>query len=135
MPVGRRALSGWQTQSLVALWFAVLLAITPYARPALPGSAWLSPSAAQHQDIGLVAAEDPAQRLRGDQPDLGLLPRAPYVEAIPAPPPDKSPLIRPRVPQAPPAMAQAAATVARTTILAFHRSAIGTARTPTGPPA
>jgi hypothetical protein len=138
VPVSRRAQRGWQPQSLAALWLAVLLAITPYARPALPGSVSGQASSARSSELhdsGPTRTEQSAPRLRADKPDLGVLPRSPYIEATAAPPPDKIPLIRPEVPQAPVAAANVAAAFAGDAVPAFHRGAVGTARIPTGPPA
>jgi hypothetical protein len=139
VPVVTRAHRGKRRQRGLALGFAVLLAIAPFARSsmtadlALPAAAVASVAA---YDDGTAPAERPAAERRPDQPlNLGILSRLSLVEAKLGLPPVKSPLMPP-----------CAADVSRGAILAtaglgddirevLHRSSVGTARTPTGPPA
>jgi hypothetical protein len=65
---------------------------------------------------------------------LGILSRPSLVETTLGVPPVKSPVLRPAVHQ--PVLARAGAIVlADAPTAVFQRSAVGTARTPTGPPA
>jgi hypothetical protein len=139
VPVGGRVDRAGQLPGWLALGFAALLALSPFARPSLPGHmAWAEPttvrSLALHEHA-LPWAEESAPRPHADRADPGLLPRASSVEATFAPPPDKGVPIRPALPDPPLAAPASTGGSAGDPLRGFHRSAIGTARTPTGPPA
>ena len=93
-------------------------------------------SAVEHDDLLAPAAEG-TRDVKADQPARGILPRAPYVEVSLAPPPDKAPPLHPVAAHEAWSAPEAAGTgrLERTSADIFHRSSVGTARTPTGPPA
>ena len=128
-----------QLRSWLAVWFAALLAIAPVARPSLPAEqAAASVASVQSFDLRdqlTAKAEEPGSRLRSSHPSLpGVLSRASPVETTFGLPPLKPPL-------AWSGAADASLVVPRTIAAfggefrgAFHRSSVGTARRPTGPP-
>jgi hypothetical protein len=133
--LGRREGRRWQLRCFAA-WLAVLLAIVPFMRPSLP----LQLAAVAALPEALVAQGDlqgdrPAAGLREAQPaTLGILSRLSLVETALGLPPGKPPLLRPIGEQPLPARhAQAMHGGEPRTVL--ERSSVGTARTPTGPPA
>lgn len=136
MLVGRRRHRAWQLRCCLAAWLAVLLAAVPFARPSLPGQL----ATVSHLPEALVAqgdpqGEQPAAGLRPIQPATpGILSRLSLVETALGPPPDKSPLLRPSAEQPLPARHALTAHGGEPRTL-FERSSVGTARTPTGPPA
>jgi len=127
-------------QSFLTVWFAALLAFAPVAHPSLPLEPG-PPRAASVRSLDLrdqatARAEEPRSRLRPAQPSApGVLSRLSLVETTFGLPPLK--------PQPAWLGAADAPLVAPTTVAAygggireaFHRSSVGTARTPTGPPA
>ncbi len=123
----------------LALWFAVLLAIGPLAHPPLPGIAAGLPfdsiASAASDDDGLGTPQEPSSGLRaGQSAPLGVLSRLSSVETTLGLPPVKSALLRPS-PAAPPLPAPKATSWHGPASDGFlHRSSVGTARTPTGPP-
>jgi hypothetical protein len=134
--VGRRGHRAWQLRCCLAACIAVLLALTPFARPSLP----VHLAAVSSFPDALVAQADlqeeqPAARLLPAQPATpGILSRLLLVEGTLGLPPVKPPLLRPVAAQ--PLLTRHADTVPggeRRAVL--ERSAVGTARTPTGPPA
>jgi hypothetical protein len=117
-------------------WFAVLLAITPFARLSLPLT--LLPAAASSNFASAVRdhAVAPAPRVRPAPPfDLGVLARWSQLETkpglSPAPPVTDRPGVAGRLLAAPSAVG---AQDGHPCDL-FHLSSVGTARRPTGPPA
>jgi hypothetical protein len=134
--VGRRGHRAWQLRCCLAACFAALLAIAPFTRPSLP--VHLAAVAAYPE--ALVAQDD----LQGEWPAAGLLPAQPatpgilsrlsLVETALGLPPLKPPLLRPVAEQ--PLLPRHADTVpGGEPRVVFERSSVGTARTPTGPPA
>ena len=136
MLVGMRGHRAWQLRCCLAACFAALLAIAPFTRPSLPihlAAAAAFPGALVAQ--GDPQGEQPAAGLRPAQPaTLGILSRLSLVETALALPPLKPPLLRPVAKQ--PLLARHADTVpGGEPRVVFERSSVGTARTPTGPPA
>jgi len=134
--VGRRGHRVWRLRCCLAACFAALLAIAPFTRPSLPvhlATAFASTEA--HVEQGDLQAEQPAAGLRPAQPaTLGILSRLSLLETALGLPPVKPPLLRPVVEQ--PLLARHADTVpGGEPRVVFERSSVGTARTPTGPPA
>jgi hypothetical protein len=135
--LGRRGHGAWQLRCCLAACFAALLAIAPFARPSLP--VHLAPPASGFPDA-LIAQDDldrdqPAAGLRPAQlATPGILSRLSLVETALGPLPVKPPLLRTAAEQ--PLPTQGATTARRDEPRgAFERSSVGTARTPTGPPA
>ena len=135
--MAERAHRGDKLQRWLAAWFAVLLAIAPFTRTSVSLDVAAVPAAA-HQ--ALVAHDDasgkqPATGLRPAQAfNLGILSRLSLLETTLELPPVKSPLLRPAFDQ--PVLASGGtAAFGGESRRAFHRSSVGTARTPTGPPA
>jgi hypothetical protein len=123
-------------QRCLAAWFAALLAVVPFARPCVPVELAALPAASPEA----LVAQDHAQ---GKKPVAGVLPAQPPTPGILSRlalldttfglPPVKPPLLRPVVDQ--PVLARGAATLLGEPRGVFQRSSVGTARTPTGPPA
>ena len=137
MPVGARAHRGGMLQRWLAAWFAALLAVAPFAHPSVPIELAAGPVASPEA----LVAHDHAQGKKaaaGVRPARpftpGILSRLSLLETTLGLPPVKPPLLRPAADQ--PVLARGAATVLRGEPRGvFHRSSVGTARTPTGPPA
>lgn len=136
MLVGRRRHGAWQLRCCLAAWLAVVLAIAPFTRPPLPGQlAAVSASADALVAQGDLQGEQPAAGLRPIPPATpGILSRLSLIETTFGPLPNKPPLLRPSAPQPLPARHALTMHGGEPRAL-FERSAIGTARTPTGPPA
>jgi hypothetical protein len=137
VPVLARAHRADRLQPWLAAWLAALLVLAPFARPYLPVDLAAAAPAAPHQFVTDEGAEgeQPVAVLRSAQPlTLGILARPPLVETALAPPPVKSPLLRPAANRPAPAHAGAMVLTGDPQPV-FQRSAVGTARTPTGPPA
>jgi hypothetical protein len=124
-------------QRWLAAWFAALLAVAPFARPSVPVELAAAPAASPE---ALVAhdgpqSKKPAAGVRPAQPfTLGILSRLSLLETTLGLLPLKPPLLRPAADQ--PVLARGAATVLGGEPRGvFQRSSVGTARTPTGPPA
>jgi hypothetical protein len=139
VPVATRAHRGKNRQRWLALGFALLLAIAPFARSsmtadlALPATAAASVAA---YDDGTAPAKGPAAERWPAQPlNLGILSRLSLVEAKLGLPPVKSPLMAPCAADQPLGAIQAIAGLGDDIREVLHRSSVGTARTPTGPPA
>ena len=137
MPRGTRAHRGEVLQRWLAAWFAALLAVGPLARPSIPvelaGAPVASPeSLVAHDD---TLGEQPAANLRSSQPLApGVLSRVPLLDTARGLPPLKSPLLRP-APDRPVLALQAIIALGGEPREVLQRSSVGTARTPTGPPA
>jgi hypothetical protein len=137
VPVGARAHRGDMLQRWLAAWFAALLAVAPFARPSVPVELAALPAASPE---ALVAHED----AQGKQPAAGLRPAQPFTPGILSRlalldttfglPPVKPPLLRPAADQAVLVRGTATAPGGEPRGV-FQRSSVGTARTPTGPPA
>jgi hypothetical protein len=133
--VAARARRRDKLQPWLAAWFAALLVFTPFARPCLPIelAAPVAPQEARvaHDD---ARGEPPAAELRPAQRlALGILSRLLLVETTLGLPAGNSPVLRPADP---PMLANAGAAALDTEPRSlFQRSAVGSARTPTGPPA
>jgi hypothetical protein len=135
--VGKREHRAWQLRRCLALCLVALFATAPFARPSLPvGLAALSaafPEATVAQDD--LHREQPATRLWPTQPSsIGILSRVSLLETALGPPPVKPPLLRPVADQ-PGLASHATMALGGEPRSAFQRSSVGTARTPTGPPA
>jgi hypothetical protein len=138
VPVLARAHRGGRLQPWLAAWFAVILVLAPGARPLLPlDLAVAARAGAQETPVAYDGTEGkkPAAGLISAEPlTLGILSRPALVETTLGPPPAKLPLLRRSIDQ--PVLARGAVTVLGGEPKAiFQRSAVGTARTPTGPPA
>ena len=134
-----RAHRGARLQRWLAVWCGILLAIAPFTHPSLsldgPVAAAAVESVAAYGD-GIAPADDPAARLRPAPPlASALLSRLSSLETTLKLPPVKSPPLRPSAPEGPLAAGWASAALDRAIGPVFHRSSVGTARTPTGPPA
>jgi hypothetical protein len=136
VPVGARAHRGDKLQRWLAAWFAALLAIAPFARPALPVGLAAIPAASPDAFVAHDEDEDedPTTGLRPTQPlTLGILSRPSLLETKLGLPPIKPPLLRPSADQ--PVLASQATTALGGDLRSvFQSSSVGTARTPTGPP-
>ena len=139
MPAAMLAHQGRRLQSFLTVWFAALLAIAPIARPSLPVEQAAARAASVQsfdlRDQPTAKAEDPGSRLRPAQPSApGVLSRLSPVETTFGLPPLKPPLAWSGVANTslvpPRAIAASDGEIGE----AFHRSSVGTARTPTGPP-
>jgi hypothetical protein len=134
--VGRRGHRAWQLRCCLASCFVALLTLAPFTRPSLP----IHLAAVSAFPEALVAqadlhGEQPAAGLRPAQPaTLGILSRLSLVETALGLPPLKPPLLRSVAEQPLPAP-HANVVHGGEPRVAFERSSVGTARTPTGPPA
>ena len=139
VPVSGRARPAWQVRTCLALWFAALLVLAPVARPALPADAAAPAGATESvasQDDGSRKTGAPTAGARPAQPlGQGILSRSSLAETAFGPPPAKSPLQRPTAAPEPRVAAAATVTMADVASDVFHRSSVGSSRTPTGPPA
>jgi hypothetical protein len=115
--------------------FAALLAIAPFTRPSLPvhlAAVAAFPEALVAQDD--LQGERAAGLLPAQPLTLGILSRLSLVETALGLPPLKPPLLRPVAEQ--PLLPRHANTVpGGESRVVFEPSSVGTARTPTGPPA
>jgi hypothetical protein len=136
VPGDQRAHRLRQLRGGIALCLAVILALTPRAQ--------LIPTAALHaaaalavgsyaSDGGASRGEAPVLGVPGDHPDAGILPRLPHLEGALPSSAQKAVLPRPSASIDPSPPEKAAPETAAGT--GFHRSSVGTARKPTGPPA
>ena len=140
VPVSGRARPAWQVRTCLAVWFAVLLALAPVVQPALPADAAAVPASSEESlasyDDGSRDAGAPMAGSRPAQPlGQGVLARSLLAETAFGPPPAKSPLWRPTAVTGPLVAVDATVTMADVASDVFHRSSVGSARTPTGPPA
>jgi hypothetical protein len=135
MPESQRAYWLRQPGGGLALCLAALLALTPVAQ-LFPTAAWQAAGAlhaASHASDGDGrAADEPAVGVPGDQPDARIVPRLPHVEGGLLAPPQKAAL--PRLSASIDSLPVEKATPQRAAAAGFHRSSVGTARKPTGPP-
>ena len=126
MLVRRPKFWSWQLRRLLAAWFAVVLAAAPFLHSSLPAETMAGPAAI----VDLLVAQNGAD---GGALMLGVPGRASSLEATLALVARASAL-RPAIGVPLPAPRVAIAAVGDERPL-FQRSAVGTARTPTGPPA
>lgn len=137
MPVSARAHRGDRLQPWLAALFAILLALAPFARPSVPVDLGAGPAGSQEELVAHEGAsgKQPAAELRPAQPLApGILSRLSLVETTLGLPPVKSPLLRPAADQ--PVLAlQVTTALGGEPREVLQRSSVGTARTPTGPPA
>jgi hypothetical protein len=134
--VGRQGHRSRQLRCCLAACFTALLVIAPVTRPSLP----VHLPAVSAFPEGFIAQGD----LQGQQPgtalwpiqmlNLGIISRPSLVETALGLPPAKPPLLRPVVAQTLPAR-RAITVFGDEARVGFEPSAVGTARTPTGPPA
>jgi hypothetical protein len=135
VPGDKRAHLLSQLRGHVALCLAVLLALTPLGQllptAALQAAAALAagPSASYGDAAG---GEEPALAAPADQPNAGILPRLPHLEGALLAAAEKAVLPRLSASMDPLPPEKTAAQRAAGT--GFHRSSVGTARKPTGPP-
>jgi hypothetical protein len=136
-----RGHTAWWLRCCLAVWFAALLAIAPFARPSLPVHLALVAPASSVQslaahDNSIAQAREPATRLRPAQPStLGILSRLSSLNPPPGTPLIKTSLLGPGAPEEAVAAARRSTGFGGDLRQTFHRSSVGTARTPTGPPA
>jgi hypothetical protein len=135
---GRAPRAGPLSRGLAA-WLAVLLAIAPLARPLPAGLGPIRSASAPEfavADASGTQAKLPAPRLQPSQPwDLGVLARWPWVETKLGLSPARAPFVRPGALDHPPVAPNVTAAQVAEPGDVFHRSSVGTARNPTGPPA
>jgi hypothetical protein len=138
VPVLARAHRGGRLQPWLAAWFAAILVLAPSARPLLPLDLAAAATAGAQTPVAYDGTEgkEPAAGLISAEPlTLGILSRPSLVETTLGPPPTKLPLLRRSVDQPVLARGAAATVLGGEPRAVFQRSAVGTARTPTGPPA
>jgi hypothetical protein len=139
VPVGTRAYRGSSRQRWLRLGLAVLLATAPFARSSLTADLALpaaSVASVVANDDGPATAKQPAAEPRPAQPlNLGILSRPSSLEQSLGPLPVKMPPMRAGMADRPRGAIRATAAFGDDVGQALHRSSIGTARTPTGPPA
>jgi hypothetical protein len=127
-----------QQRRCLAAWFAALLAIAPFMQPAVPvhlaALAAASAESPAAYDDGIARPSEPATLVPSAQPsNPGILARLPWIETTLELSPAKPALLRIAV--EPPGLAwRVRAAFGGETGRTFQRSAVGTARTPTGPP-
>lgn len=138
VPVSGRARRAWQVRTCLAAWFAALLVLAPVAQPSLPADVAAAPASSEESLASpddLRDASAPAAGLRPAQPlGQGILARSLLAETAFGPPPAKPPLLRPTAAAGPLVAASATVTMTDVASEVFHRSSVGSARTPTGPP-
>jgi hypothetical protein len=134
--VSARARRGRRLQRWLAASFASLLAITPFVRlswtiDSVVAAVAVASVAAQEDD--LAAGSQPLAGAEPAQPAMaGILARLSSFETSLGLPAVKSPLLRLSTPDPRPGAIRASTAFSGKS--AFDRSAVGTARTPTGPP-
>jgi hypothetical protein len=123
----------------LAAWLGILLALAPFARPSLPVD--LTPARAASgfwlvaHDDGMAQARETAPRVQPAQPlALGVLARWSWFETKLGPAPTKPPLGRLSASDQPRPAPKSIGALTGDTREVFHRSSVGTARRPTGPP-
>ena len=137
MPVRVRAYRGEMLRRWLAAAFAILLAVAPIAPPLAPVEPAAHPGASPEAIVAHHEAqsEQPMAGVRPAQPSTpGILSRLALLERALGLPPVKPPLLQPVGDQI--VLAQRDRTGLRGEPRAIlQRSSVGTARTPTGPPA
>jgi hypothetical protein len=136
VPGDRRAYRLRQLRGGLALCLAVLLALTPLAQlfPSVAPQAALAASAPTYApDADAARGDEPALGLQDDRRNVGILPRLPHLEGALAPLAQK--VLLPKLDASINPFKPEKARLENDTSPGFHRSSVGTARTPTGPPA
>ena len=123
----------------LAAWLGILLALAPFARPALPADVTPASGATGvwlvAQDAGMAQAREPAPRVRPVQPLApGLLARGSWFDTTLGPAPANPPLARLSASEPRPAAPKALGPLVAEIRQVFDLSSVGTARRPTGPP-
>ena len=138
VPVSRRIRPGWRRRGCLAAWLAAVLALAPLAQPASPAAAAALAGASDSIASRNDAARDADVPIAGSRPaqpiGQGILSPSLLAEAAFAPPPAKPPMLRPLAAAAPRIAARASGPLEDVARDVFHRSSVGSARTPTGPP-
>jgi len=139
VPAAPLAHRGNGLRSWLAVWFAALLALAPIARPSLPAEQGAAGPASLHsldlRDQPATEAKEPGSRLRTGRPSPGILTRPSPLDTTFGLPQLKPPLAWLGATDEQPVAPRAIAAPAGEIRAAFHRGSVGTARTPTGPPA
>jgi hypothetical protein len=135
VPGNQRAHRLWQLCGGLALCLTVLLALTPLAQliptAALQAAAVLAVGAyASYGDA--AGSEEPALAAPGDESNAAILPRLPHLEGALLAGAEKA--VLPRLFASIDPYGSEKAAPESTIGTGFHRSSVGTARTPTGPP-
>ena len=126
-------------RSCLAAWLGILLALAPFARPSLPVDVAAARSASGFwvgaHDDGMAQARESAPRVQRAYPLAhGVLARWSWFETKLGPLPSKPPLARLSAADQPLDAPKAIGALTGVTREVFHRSSVGTARRPTGPP-
>jgi hypothetical protein len=133
VPEGQRAHRVRLLRGGLALWLAVLLAFPPVAElfpiAGLQGAPRVAPA---YTPDGDTARGTEPVLMQGDRPDTAVLPRLPHVEGALFPPGHK--LMLPGRSASIDLLPAAKTRPALHAGIGFHRSSVGTARKPTGPP-
>ena len=139
MAVDGEAQTARPLRRCLAAWLGILLALAPFARPSLPVD--LTPARAASgfwlvaHDDGMAQARETAPRVQPAQPlALGVLARWSWFETKLGPAPTKPPLGRLSASDQPRPAPKSIGALTGDTREVFHRSSVGTARRPTGPP-
>ena len=139
MAVHGQAQTARPLRRCLAAWLGILLALAPFARPVLPVN--LAPARAAAgfwlvaHDDGMAQAREHVPRVQPAQPfALGVLARWSWLETKLGPAPSKPPLARLSASDQPLAAPKAVGALTGDNREVFHRSSVGTARRPTGPP-
>jgi hypothetical protein len=135
VPGDQRAHRLRQLRGGLALCLAVLLALTPLAQfcPGLALQAGPAVAAASYAPDGdAPSGEESALSLQENRPDAGILPRLLNLKGALVPLAQKA-VLPARLATLDPSQ-PATAGPENPTGTSFHRSSVGTARTPTGPP-
>lgn len=139
MAVDGQAQTARPLRCCLAAWLGIVLALAPFARPSLPVD--LAPARAPSgfwlvaHDDGLAQARESVPRVRPAQPlALGVLARWSWLETKLGPAPTKPAPAPLSAADQPLAVPKAIGALTGDTREVFHRSSVGTARRPTGPP-
>ena len=139
MAVDGQAQTARRLRCCLAAWLGIVLALAPFARPSLPVD--LAPARAPSgfwlvaHDDGMAQARESVPRVRPAQPlALGVLARWSWFETKLGPAPTKPPPAPLSAADQPPAAPKAIGALNGDIREGLHRSSVGTARRPTGPP-
>lgn len=137
VPVAARARRGEKLQPWLAAWLVALLVVVPFAHPSVLIKLPTALGASVEALVPHEGAPDkyPAANLRPAQLLApGILSRVSLLETRLGLPPLKAPLLQP-APDQPVLALQAVTALGGESREVLQRSSVGTARTPTGPPA